>query len=86
MNHRERALAAMRGEPVDHIPFNARMDIMYSDAEFEQFMEDLFHAVAPGERFILGFGDNVPTDALFPRIRRAVEFWIEHGAYPVLGL
>jgi hypothetical protein len=30
MNHRERALAAMRGEPVDRIPFIARMDLWYS--------------------------------------------------------
>ena len=30
MNHRERALAAMRGQPVDHIPFIARMDLWYS--------------------------------------------------------
>ncbi len=30
MNQRERALAAMRGQPVDHIPFIARMDLWYS--------------------------------------------------------
>ena len=30
MNHRDRALAAMRGRPVDHIPFIARMDLWYS--------------------------------------------------------
>ena len=30
MNHRERALAAMRGNKVDHIPFIARMDLWYS--------------------------------------------------------
>ena len=30
MNHRERALAAIRGQPVDHIPFIARMDLWYS--------------------------------------------------------
>jgi uroporphyrinogen-III decarboxylase len=56
---------------------------VFSDEQFEAFMEALFHAVAPGERFILGFGDNVPTDALFPRILRAVEFWKENGAYPL---
>ena len=42
----------------------------YSDDEFESFLERLFAAVAPGDRFILGFGDNAPTDALFHRILR----------------
>lgn len=30
MNHRDRALAAMHGQPVDHIPFIARMDLWYA--------------------------------------------------------
>lgn len=55
----------------------------FSDEEFERYMEDLFQAVAPGDRFILGFGDNVPTDALFPRIKRVAEFWAERGRYPL---
>jgi uroporphyrinogen-III decarboxylase len=57
----------------------------YTDAEFESYMDGLFQAVAPGDRFILGFGDNVPTDALFSRIRRVAEIWAEHGRYPLLG-
>jgi hypothetical protein len=56
---------------------------VFSDDQFEEFMESLFRAVAPGDRFILGFGDNVPTDALFHRIRRAVTYWQENGAYPL---
>jgi hypothetical protein len=55
----------------------------FSDEQFELYMEELFRAVAPGDSFILGFGDNVPTDALFPRIKRAVEFWAERGGYPL---
>ena len=42
----------------------------FSDEEFEAYMADLFHAVAPGDRFILGLGDNVPTDGKFDRIVR----------------
>jgi len=57
----------------------------FSDQEFERYMEDLFRAVAPGDRFILGFGDNVPTDALFRRIKRVAEFWAERGSYPLPG-
>jgi len=51
----------------------------FSDEQFEQCMADLFAAVAPGGRFILGFGDNVPTDALFSRIRCCAEIWREHA-------
>jgi hypothetical protein len=39
--------------------------------------------VAPGDRFILGFGDNVPTDASFERVKRIAHFWMERGHYPV---
>ena len=56
---------------------------VFSDDEFEAHLEDLFEAVAPGDHFILGYGDNVPTDALFPRIRRVAKFWAERGRYPI---
>jgi len=59
------------------------MTDVFSDEQFESFLEDLFEAVAPGDRFILGFGDNVPTDASFERIKRVAEFWAEHGGYPL---
>ena len=55
----------------------------FSDEEFERYLEELFCAVAPGDRFILGFGDNVPTDALFHRITRVAQFWAERGSYPL---
>ena len=55
----------------------------YSDQEFEGYLEDLFRAVAPGDRFILGFGDNVPTDASFDRVKRIAEFWAKRGVYPL---
>ena len=58
---------------------------VFSDESFELFMDDLFRAVAPGDRFILGFGDNVPTDALFHRIKRAAQIWAERGRYPLQG-
>ncbi len=55
----------------------------FSDAECQAFMDDLFAAVAPGARFILGFGDNVPTDARWSRIQQVVRYWLEHGSYPL---
>ena len=57
----------------------------YSDEQVEEFLEDLFAAVAPGRRFILGFGDNVPTDGLFSRILQVTEFYHAHSAYPLAG-
>jgi uroporphyrinogen-III decarboxylase len=56
---------------------------VFSEAEFEQHLDDLFRAVAPGQRFILGFGDNVPTDALFHRVKRVAEYWHAHSTYPI---
>ena len=56
---------------------------VYSDDEFERYLEGLFAAIAPGDRFILGFGDNVPTDALYSRIQRLVAFWQERGGDPI---
>jgi Uroporphyrinogen decarboxylase (URO-D) len=56
----------------------------FSDAEFEAYLVDLFQAVAPGDRFVLGFGDNVPTDAIFSRIIRLADFYEEHANYPIL--
>lgn len=55
----------------------------FTDDEFERALDALFEAVAPGDRFILGFGDNVPTDAPFRRIRRVAEYWADHSAYPL---
>lgn len=52
---------------------------VFSEEEFESMLENLFAAIAPGDRFILGFGDNAPTDARFDRIKRVADFWIEHG-------
>ena len=55
------------------IPFSL-LTPTYSDQEFESYVVDLYRAVAPGDRFILGFGDNVPPEALFHA---------ENGSYPL---
>jgi uroporphyrinogen-III decarboxylase len=55
----------------------------FAEEAFESHLDALFRAVAPGDRFILGFGDNVPTDALFHRVKRVAEFWAERGSYPL---
>ena len=55
----------------------------YSDEEFQAYIKDLFAAVAPGDRFILGTGDNVPTDGLWHRIEWLAEYYREHSTYPL---
>jgi hypothetical protein len=55
----------------------------YSDEEFYAYIEDLFAAVAPGDRFVLGTGDNVPTDGLWRRIEWLAEYYHAHSTYPL---
>ena len=63
MSHKERMLAAIRGEPVDTVPWVPRLDLWYNahkragtlpgeyrDATLKEITEDLgfgYHAVAP---------------------------------------
>ncbi|MHB1294215.1 MAG: uroporphyrinogen decarboxylase family protein [Anaerolineae bacterium] len=56
---------------------------VYSDDDFETYLGALFEAVKPGDRFILGFGDNVPTNGLLSRIVQAGRFWQAHGQCPL---
>ncbi len=46
---------------------------VFSESEFESYLQSMTDALGPLDRFILGFGDNAPTDALFDRIRRVAE-------------
>ena len=55
----------------------------YSDRQFQRFVEDLWAAIVPGDRFILGFGDNVPTDALWPRVEWLARFAARNGRLPL---
>lgn len=64
------------------IPFSI-LTPQFSDSEFAAYMEDVYRAVAPGDRFILGFGDNVPPEALFHRIEWIAEFHEKKGTYPI---
>ena len=53
------------------------------EEEFEAHVRQLLREAAPGDRFILGTGDNVPTDAELPRLHRLTELVEELGAYPL---
>ena len=56
---------------------------MYSGAEFDAYIRNMFWEMAPGYRFIVGMGDNLPFDGDLNRVRRVVEFIDEYGTLPI---
>lgn len=54
-----------------------------SDSAFEAFMDELFRAVAPGKRIVLGMADNVPPDAIFSRLQRIYDRVQNEGKLPL---
>ena len=54
-----------------------------SDAEFDVYMRDLFHTIAPGDAFILGVSDNVMPRAKIERVERITQMVQELGQYPM---
>jgi len=65
------------------IPYVALLEESMSDEEFENFMNDLFREIAPGDRFILGVSDTTPPDAKFERLLRITEMVQEWGKLPM---
>lgn len=53
------------------------------EEEFEEYMRDVFRAIAPGDAFILGVADNVMPLSLIERVERISEMVEEYGTYPV---
>jgi len=56
---------------------------MYSDEDFDAYVKNLFKDMAPGYRFIVGMGDNLPVDGSIDRVRRVVELIDEYGTLPI---
>ncbi len=54
-----------------------------SDADFEAYMDQLFKAVAPGRRMLVGIADQVPPDAVFSRLQRIGERVEREGRLPL---
>lgn len=54
-----------------------------SDEQFEEYMADIFDAVAPGDRFILGIADNMMPTSMMSRVKRIGELVEERGTYPI---
>ncbi len=56
---------------------------MYGDEAFDAFIKNMFREMAPGYRFIVGMGDNLPFDGDINRVGRVVELIERHGRLPV---
>ncbi|MHB9089928.1 MAG: uroporphyrinogen decarboxylase family protein [Chloroflexota bacterium] len=56
------------------------------DEEFEEYMLGVFRAVAPGDAFILGVGDNVMPMSKIERVIRIGQMVEDLGHYPIVGL
>ena len=54
-----------------------------TDEEFEAYLDNLFKAIAPGKRFILGIGDTTPPAADFERLVRIGERIEKEGRLPL---
>ena len=56
-----------------------------TDEEFEGYLDNLFKAVAPGKRMILGIADTTPPQAVFERLVRIGERVEKEGRLPLEG-
>jgi hypothetical protein len=53
-----------------------------SDEQFEHYLEEIFDAVNPGDRFILGIADNMMPTSMLSRVKRIGELVEQQGSYP----
>jgi uroporphyrinogen-III decarboxylase len=53
------------------------------EKEFEEFMHRLFEDIRPGNRFVLGLGDNLPTDGSLGRLARITDMVERYGRLPL---
>jgi hypothetical protein len=56
---------------------------LHTEEEFEAHMMTVFREIAPGNRFILGIGDNTMPEASLERVKRVGRLVQEYGRLPV---
>jgi uroporphyrinogen-III decarboxylase len=59
------------------------MSISVPEEDFEAHVRQVLSEAVPGDHFILGTGDNVPTDSSLERVQRVTELVEELGSYPL---
>ena len=65
------------------IPSNILVAELTTDEEFEAYLDDMFTAIAPGRRFVVGIADTTPPDAVFDRLIRIGERVEKEGRLPL---
>jgi len=65
------------------LPSNLLLAESADEAEFDAFVDHLFRAVAPGNRFIVSIADCVPPGAVFDRLVRLGERVEKEGRLPL---
>lgn len=65
------------------IPSATLVPELFSEEEFDAFLDEMFLAVVPGTRFIVGFGDTAPPGASFDRMVRIGERVRADGRLPL---
>ena len=53
------------------------------EAEFRQYVDELFTTIAPGSGFILGVADNIMPDSVIGRVRWVSEYVERNGNCPL---
>ena len=56
---------------------------IYSDEDFDNYVKNLLKDIAPGYRFIVGMGDNLPFDGSIDRVGRVAELIDRYGKLPI---
>jgi hypothetical protein len=59
------------------------LEAPYSNDQFEQYMDDVFTTIAPGNAFVLGIADNAMPGSSIERIRRITDIVEKRGTYPI---
>ncbi|MHB8907645.1 MAG: cobalamin-dependent protein [Syntrophales bacterium] len=67
------------------IPSTLLLQESTTEEEFEGYLDNLFKAVAPGTRLILGIADTTPPQAVFDRLVRIGERVEKEGRLPLEG-
>lgn len=55
----------------------------YSDKYFEKYVIDILRTISPGDRFIMGLGDNLGPTGYIHRIRMVNDILEKYGYYPI---
>jgi len=65
------------------IPSNILVAELTTDEEFEDYLDNMFKAIAPGRRFVVGVADTTPPDAVFERLVRIGDRVEKEGRLPL---